>query len=146
MHYRLNEPDVIQETVEGATLIVHSRSGTYYSLEGSGTFIWNALLAGHPVARIEDCFAGGSEGERAAVRDGMGAFLQALLAENLIVPAAGIPAETPPVAGTAERKPAFANPELRKFTDMQELLLVDPIHDVQPEAGWPLQKDPPTTG
>jgi len=143
MHYRLNEPDVIQETVEGATLIVHSRSGSYYSLEGSGTVIWNAVLAGHPVARIEAWFANGSEGERAAIRDGLRAFINALLAENLIVPATEAATQVPAAPGTAEPKPAFAPPELRKFTDMQELLLVDPIHDVQPEAGWPLQKEPP---
>jgi hypothetical protein len=29
-----------------------------------------------------------------------------------------------------------AAPVLEKYTDMQELLLLDPIHDVE-EAGWP---------
>lgn len=146
MHYSLNEPDVIQETVEGATLIVHNRSGTYYSLEGSGTVIWNALLAGHPVAAIEDWFAGGSEGERATVREGMAKFIDALVSENLIVPTTGGATAASGAWERKEPKPTFASPELRKFTDMQELLLVDPIHDVQPEAGWPVRKDPPPTG
>jgi len=31
---------------------------------------------------------------------------------------------------------AFEKPKLQKFTDMQDLLLLDPIHEVD-EAGWP---------
>lgn len=33
----------------------------------------------------------------------------------------------------------FTPPVLNKFTDMQELLLLDPIHDVD-ETGWPKRK------
>ena|SRR6476660_8869681 len=33
---------------------------------------------------------------------------------------------------------AFVTPELHKYTDMQELLLVDPIHEVA-EEGWPFR-------
>jgi hypothetical protein len=143
MHYRLNEPDVIQETVEGEALIVHTRSGTYYNLEGSGTLVWNALLSGHSVEQIETTFASGSAAERAEIRAGLGAFVSALAAEQLILPRER-PAED--LRPAAEPKTTFAPPALRKFTDMQELLLVDPIHDVQPAAGWPLPKDPPPQG
>lgn len=143
MHYRLNEPDVIQETVEGEALIVHTRSGTYYNLEGSGTLVWNALLSGRSVEQIEASFASGSDAERGEIRAGLGAFVSALAAEQLILPREG-PVEVP--AAALELKSVFALPGLRKFTDMQELLLVDPIHDVQPEAGWPLPKDPPAQG
>jgi hypothetical protein len=30
----------------------------------------------------------------------------------------------------------FVEPALNKYTDMQELLLLDPVHEVS-EAGWP---------
>ncbi len=32
---------------------------------------------------------------------------------------------------------AFAPPRLQRYTDMQDLLLLDPIHDVD-EVGWPV--------
>jgi hypothetical protein len=38
---------------------------------------------------------------------------------------------------------AFSPPVLQKFSDMQELLLVDPIHEVKAE-GWPLTKSQST--
>ena len=139
MHYKLNLPDVVQETVQGETLIVHTRSGAYYNLEGCGTLVWNSLLAGHSLAQIGDLFESSEESVRSSIRSGLAAFVEALLAEQLILPADGEAKEIPSDAQTP--KPVFVAPELRKFTDMEELLLVDPIHEVNPEAGWPLQKD-----
>jgi hypothetical protein len=34
-------------------------------------------------------------------------------------------------------KPKFEKPILEKFTDMEDLLLLDPIHEVDVDAGWP---------
>lgn len=141
MRYRLNEPDVIQETVDGETLIVNTRTGTYYQVGGSGAQVWNALLAGRSVEHTVDDFAA-EDSQLALIRSGVGGFIDALLAEQLILPApesletADIVPDSP-----GDPKSTFTTPELRKFTDMQELLLVDPIHEVDPAAGWPLPKD-----
>jgi hypothetical protein len=40
-----------------------------------------------------------------------------------------------------EAKPTFKELSLRTFTDLQELLLLDPIHDVD-EVGWPAPLPP----
>ena len=146
MRFQLNQPDVIQETVDGETLIVHTRSGAYYNLEGCGTLVWNSLLAGRSIAEVEDLFDSSDEAGQSPIRSGIGAFVEALLAEQLILPApedSNSSREIP--AGSQSPKPAFVAPDLRKFTDMEELLLVDPIHEVNPEAGWPLQKEAPKT-
>jgi hypothetical protein len=37
------------------------------------------------------------------------------------------------------KKPDFEAPVLNRYTDMQDLLLLDPIHEVD-ETGWPIQK------
>jgi len=34
----------------------------------------------------------------------------------------------------------FSAPRLDKYTDMQQLLLIDPIHEVSDEQGWPKVK------
>lgn len=141
MRYRLNEPDVIQETVDGETLIVNTRTGTYYQVGGSGAQIWNALLARRTVEQTVDDFTA-DDSQRALIRSGVGGFIDALLTEHLILPTpdsqeAANTLQDP----TGSSKSTFTTPELRKFTDMQELLLVDPIHEVDPAAGWPLPKD-----
>jgi len=39
-------------------------------------------------------------------------------------------------APTADRPP-FVKPILQKYTDMADLLLLDPIHEVDAGQGWP---------
>ena len=34
----------------------------------------------------------------------------------------------------------FDEPVLHKYEDMKDMLLLDPIHDVDDEAGWPQPK------
>jgi len=64
-------------------------------------------------------------------------FIQEILAEDLIVPDAGASTQPPkPDAALSPVRKPFALPVLHKYTDMQELLLIDPIHEVD-ETGWP---------
>lgn len=123
--YEVDKPDVVDESVDGEALIVNLRSGTYYSSRGAGDSAWRMVAAGATTAEVAQAL-GRDETEAAA-------FLGRLLEEEL-VRARTRPVEDFP-AVTAEAGPL----ELEKYTDMQELLLLDPIHDVE-EAGWPQAK------
>jgi len=45
-----------------------------------------------------------------------------------------------PVEAAPRAKEPFERPVLEKFTDVQELLALDPVHDVD-GSGWPRPKD-----
>ena len=71
------------------------------------------------------------------------AFVAELINESLLVKAT----EELPPDDTSEieellKKSAknFTPPKVNKYSDMQDLLLLDPIHDVD-EKGWPESKD-----
>ena len=49
------------------------------------------------------------------------------------------PDAVPPAAEPSATRRAFAEPRVETFSDLQDLFLVDPIHDVD-EAGWPHAK------
>ena len=77
-------------------------------------------------------------GDHAKIENGINQLIRQLLQEGLIVPA-----ETPQesqiahsVTGNVQIKPKFEMPVLHKYTDMEDLLLLDPIHEVD-ETGWP---------
>lgn len=123
--YEVNKPDVVDESVDGEVLIVHLGTGAYYSSRGAGDVAWRLLAAGKSVAE-----AVGSHGIE---HDALTGFVEQLVAEDLVRPRTAPPLE---VAGLA---PVAGAPTLEKYTDMQELLLLDPIHDVE-EAGWPIAK------
>lgn len=144
MHFQLNEPDVIQETVEGETLIIHTTTGAYFVLGGTGVPIWNALLAGHSINEIENSFKSDSDEENCQICSSISDFVRGLWDEQLIRPIPNDPTlvKASPSSLNSLRAP-FTTPEFRKFTDMQELLLVDPIHEVSPDAGWPFALDSP---
>jgi len=135
MRYRLNDRDVVSEVLDGEVIIIHLQSGAYYSTLAIGADIWNALLRGHSVQEIVDWLARGAEAERVYIAAEVARFVSELVAENVILSADSAPIRSPDFLQTA---PAFVAPELHKYTDMQELLLVDPIHEVT-EEGWPLR-------
>jgi hypothetical protein len=69
-------------------------------------------------------------------------FVVGLLAEGLIEPCnAALPAE-PYQVDAALLANASLPPRLVRHTDMEDLILLDPIHDVD-DAGWPTRKTEP---
>lgn len=133
--YRINEPAVISEVIEGEAIILNFDSGTYYSLNESARSIWEDLAAGLGGTLLTERHAGRYGSEPATLAEDVQHFLEELEREQLIVAAPGRAAAAREPATAAGS--AYETPRLEKFTDLQELLLLDPIHDMD-EAGRPL--------
>ena len=133
--FRINTPPVVAETLDGETTIVDLKNGTYYALNESGSFIWEHLVRGAGPEGIATALTEHYELEPGEA-DGAVARLVAELDERALVVPDG---DEPPLAqveGNGVPPGAYSPPELSTFTDMQELLLLDPVHEVD-EAGWP---------
>ena len=106
-------------------------SGRYYSLSDTAADVWRLVSAGATLRTAVERFDGdGGDGEaRAAVLD----FVDTLLTEGLIVEDASDPHVDS--SGALMVKP-FVRPVLERFDEMSEMLLYDPIHDVD-DSGWP---------
>ena len=147
--FRVNAPNVTHETIDGEAVIINLDSGVYYSLDGVGANIWNLLDAGRPVEGIEEWLAAAyEEDEPDGIPTAVDELVTELSAEHLIVPmseehqAVGADVEPGPPNDDGKRA-AFVKPLLQRYSDMQELLLLDPIHEVD-ETGWPnLDAKPP---
>lgn len=128
MAYRVNTPSVAAEDLEDEIVVVDFQSGRYYSMRSTAAQIWRLIGDGCNVDAIIEHFDG-DEGEmRAALHD----FVGRLVEHGLIVES-GTSSETP--TAQASRRP-FEPPILEEFDEMKEMLLYDPIHDVD-ETGWP---------
>jgi hypothetical protein len=144
--FRINTPTVTHETIDGEAVIINLDSGNYYSLVEAGSFIWALVEKGASANEVQDLLQQTYQGDAADIDRGVQELLAQLQQENLIVPVDGSAAvdltEVMP-SSNGHGKPSFNAPLLNKFSDMQELLLLDPIHDVD-EAGWPKPVlDPP---
>ncbi len=124
--------NIVNETFDDETVVVNLDAGTYFSLTRLASAVWVAL-PGSTVDEIVDQLVDRYDAGREAIEPPVRAFVEALVDEGLVGPADGrTPARTPlpPVPDT------FEAPAFEKFDDMQDLLLLDPIHDVDP-SGWP---------
>ena len=144
-NFRVNSPNVVHETIDEEAVIINLMTGRYYSLEAVGVDLWDLVEGGSPIATMIEVLRERYDITNFDLPDIVIRFLDQLKDESLIVPAPSHVAEgadlSVPLNGGAalSEKPAFAPPILQKYTDMEALLLLDPIHEVD-EAGWPVAK------
>lgn len=144
--FRINRPEVISETIDGETIVVDFVTGNYYSLDQTGATIWDLIGASTTVGEIVDTLLRHYSASRETIEGAVAGLISQLEQEQLILPVdCGGTEDGQKAVATAEisRAPsAFEAPVLHKYTDMQELLLLDPIHEVD-DAGWPVVKPEP---
>jgi len=137
--YEVNRPDVVIESFEGEVILVQMKSGNYYSLQGSAPKIWDLIDQGLSDQEIGDWLIARYSGDEDEVRESVQKLVDELATEALIRTAPDTPRTQTGETTPAEPRTAFPPPVLERYTDMQELLLLDPIHDVD-ESGWPARK------
>ena len=134
--FELNNPPVVAELVDGEAIVIDLRSGRYYSLLGPAATVWSRLLAGHSPAEILESVTGAPTHEELGTS--LQRFVDHLLAEGLIRPSSDAVARGP--GGSLAAWPLEAL-RLECFTDMQDMLTLDPIHEIDDEFGWPKPAD-----
>jgi hypothetical protein len=142
--FEINTPTVVSDIIDGEAVMINLDSGAYYSMNGTGSRIWDRIRERGSLETLIGELAAGRQAEAAQIDAAVRVFIGQLRAENLIRPRAERPgAETAPETRPAGAAPEaagapFEAPLLEKYRDLEDLLLADPIHDVS-EAGWPHQ-------
>lgn len=125
MFFAPKRPQVVDEVFDAETVVVHLDSGCYYSLDPAATVLWGLLGQGSSAERLAEL----SGLPVAAVE----AFVSSLVAEDLLVEV-GSEGAHDVAAVHVDGVPGF-----ERFTDMQDLLLIDPVHDIALDGdGWPV--------
>ena len=119
--YEIAAPDVIAESLDGEVLIVNLATGVYFRGDSEAAHAWTAVTSG-------SLPASGNGSSAAHLK----AFVDELVAEGLIRER---PATDPPMPEPAELPTGPFR--LERFEDLQDMLALDPIHDVDPNTGWP---------
>ncbi len=137
------KPSIVHENFGDETVIVNLDTGSYYSAQGTSSVIWR--LVGEAVSEFEILrrVKAGFLGESEVISSATARFLDQLVEEGLVVCEHVANDE----AGSADSevrdpKKEFSAPLLQKYTDLEEMLLLDPIHEVD-DQGWPGNRRPP---
>lgn len=126
----VNRPTVVSEVFDGEGVIVHLGTGLYFSLDDRGTALWSRIADDATIGDLHhllvDEFAMTPDDAARAVAQ----LVAELCDEDLITVEGGL-------------RPLSDSPtdpiELRRFSDLQDVLLVDPIHDLDLDGdGWPI--------
>ena len=149
MRFELDRRRVVHETIDGEVILIHMETGFYYSLEGPGSEIWDALVAGSGPDEIARRLRARYMAPPGAIEDAVSSLAEELCRERLLdgthEPSTnGATVGTPaPDSGDATTPlEEFRAPVLHRYTDMADFMLVDPIHDVE-DSGWPNRKVAP---
>jgi hypothetical protein len=132
-------PQAIHETIDGETIIIDLATGTYYSLQGAATEIWNALALGCGTDAVALQLERAYDADSATLAAAVASFAAELVQYGLVVASStdDTGAETVPFAAAGERRP-FEPPRIERYDDMQDIILLDPVHQVDAQ-GWPAQ-------
>jgi len=141
-HFRLSERDVVVEAFPDETVAVNLATGRYYSLDPSSAAALGLVTSGQPLGRVVAHLATVHGAPEGTVELALHAFVQQLVAEELVVTAGPGDAPASPLPPTEAGDAPFVAPMLAVYSDMEDLLLLDPIHDVD-DTGWPARADEP---
>ncbi|WAT18945.1 PqqD family peptide modification chaperone [Aurantiacibacter sp. MUD11] len=132
---KIKSEDLIHENVNGEAIVLSIKTGTYYNLEGSAADIWAALEKGASISQLVELMQRRYD-PVAEMQQDITDFLDRLIKENLVQEVADA---LPPEDLGQKASSAWQKPELVIYEDLQELLTIDPIHDVT-DSGWPNAK------
>ncbi len=144
--YYAIEQNIVHDLIEGEVILLNLTSGTYYQLKDSAVAVWLEIERGKSVAEIARAFALHYARALPEIERALESFVAELNAESILIPqnAAQENLDAALPADALTHLPAdFSPPQLLKYTDMQSLLLLDPIHDVD-TPGWPIKKQDET--
>jgi hypothetical protein len=129
--FRPSPGDVLIEVFGDEAVAVHLRTGAYYAFDPEVTRLWSLLERERVLAAVADSLMEDSGRDRGSVEDEVVRFAAYLASEQLAEFGHPLPESGGP--GPAEW------PGITRFTDMADLLLLDPIHDIDLDGdGWPI--------
>ena len=129
------------ERLDGEVIIINLQTGLYFSLSGSAADLWSLAHDGLPVEQWISALDGHFSSP--VLSEDIEGFIGTLTDNGLVE----ILESSVPMQGRSIDLPddyargAWTRPVLEVFEDLQDLILVDPIHDVS-DDGWPYRDEP----
>ncbi len=128
--YTVAKSSIIHELLDNEVIIADLDSGIYFSLRETGVQIWQLILKGFNEQRILDAF---TESTASVDASAIQSFIHTLEKEHLIQKHDDTTTNT---QIEVELPSLFSPPLFEKYEEMKDLLMLDPIHEVD-EQGWP---------
>jgi hypothetical protein len=132
-------PNIVYEESDAEIVVVNLIEGVYYFLTGTAAYTWMSLHAGQSISEISQSLAPNDK-DLESIHQDIESFVRNLLELSLVE-------QVNQMRQTLDRQPAvteyvtndYVPPALETYADLQDILLLDPVHDVD-VSGWPTTK------
>lgn len=116
-----NSPDLVWDSVDSEVVLINLTSGKYFAFNKPASQLWSEVIFPESLHRFVP-----EEWPE------LGVLLKTLRSEGVLAEQAELPSgKWPLIMRTVE------DPVVQVFSDLAEMIKLDPIHDVDPNAGWP---------
>lgn len=123
--FRPNTAEVAAKVIDGEAIIMNLSNGLYFSLADSGAALWELLEYGYSLEEMAQVLSDRYGVDRPTALEDADRLVGELLEEGLVNVHEGGQRETEaPVSGEAQS--AYTAPVLNKYSDMADLLALDP--------------------
>ena len=124
------------EEFEGETVLLDVVRGLYYSLGGAATELWRAFGEPRGTAEVVDALCRQLAGaDRVVLQDAV----ERMRDNQLLVPS--LESSGVDLADFTVTTRAFVLPTVEVFSDLADLISIDPVHEVDAVTGWPVRPD-----
>jgi hypothetical protein len=135
--FAVNTPNIVCEIFDNEVVAVNLDVGIYYSITGWSAKVWQMIQNGLSIGEMDQMLTKYCD-DSGNVNEILAKFAQELLDKNLIV--SSKPLDNPTSTDLQfEKIDMMPKLFIEEFSDMQDILLLDPVHDVD-DSGWPSAK------
>lgn len=130
--YAIQRSKIVYEVLNSEVIVVDFYTGNYYALTHVARQVWQLLEEEIPLNQMAQILSNLYERDKTEIIRDLDSFCTGLLEEGIIAPCESFEKQIHLEVVDWE----YSAPKFQKFTDVQNLLLLDPIHEVS-EVGWP---------
>jgi hypothetical protein len=141
--YTFDEEKIVYEILDEEVVLVNLDNGHYYVLDGTAAVIWQYIVSGLSIEEtagfLLEYYTADQEKIVTVLEDFVGDLVQEQLLENL--DSSSVKATPPqfPEIQPPDSPKRFEMPAMYKYTDMANLIQMDPIREYD-ETGWPKKR------
>ena len=132
--YALNEEKMFADITDGIAIVINSETGIYYGMNELGTAVFERLIKGISRQTILSALQK-LPNAPADIAEKLENFIKDLQSKDLIIDG------TEHVAECSFNEPEEFSLTLNEYSDAQELLMADPIHEIKEDTGWTPEKE-----
>ena len=136
--YKLNEEKMFYDYADGQAVVINYQTGMYYGMGLLASAILDRIIAGKNIDEIILAVKALPQCPP-DIAERVHSFVKELQDKEIIIDGPSVSGGGEPLADEAAED-GF-DLKLDMFAEMADLLLADPVHDVDMKEGWPKLKD-----